>query len=151
MDCKVTSQFCTESQLHNTISLKGKVEILADLKEFNSVEITEFATGQDIVHRPNFGRWVPFTLKKRGRSIQTVSSRFNKNTHNYVVEMPDNIVHAKQVDIQHYGKQHRHIMIYFPYHHVTDNIQVKSEYRLSMETTKKLVSPYKIQAVLELR
>ena len=45
---------------------------LKDLKESNPIEVAEYVTARSIQDEPSFAYWVPFTLRKRDRIIDSV-------------------------------------------------------------------------------
>ena len=56
---------------------------LKDLKESNSIEVAEYVTERNILEEPAFDWWVPYTLRKRDRIIDSVNSRVCKPSHKY--------------------------------------------------------------------
>jgi hypothetical protein len=56
---------------------------LADMKESNPVEVSEYATAAEINHEPAFAWWVDWTLRRRDRIIAVVNNRTLKKTHKF--------------------------------------------------------------------
>ena len=73
---------------------------LGDLKEFNPVDIAEYATSRGIAEEPAFAQWVSYTLRKRDVIISAVNSRVRKKSHKYGLEIPTSIKDAKRIDAQ---------------------------------------------------
>ena len=68
------------------------------MKEYNPVEVAEFACARKIDKEPAFAWWVPYTLRKRDRIISAVNSRVKKTTHKYGIEIPRTVNEAFAVD-----------------------------------------------------
>jgi uncharacterized protein (UPF0297 family) len=64
------------------------LERLADIKESNPVEVTEYAVGNDIQDKSAFAWWVPHVLKKRHRIISSVMKRYLTWNHKFGIEIP---------------------------------------------------------------
>ena len=47
---------------------------------------------------PAFACWVPFTLRKRDRTIAGVNSRVRKSSHKYGIKIPTSVKHAEEID-----------------------------------------------------
>jgi hypothetical protein len=63
-------------------------ERLADLKESNSVEVTEYAVFKNLHDAPVFFWWVPYLLEKNIHSIDDVTKMYHKRTHKFGIEVP---------------------------------------------------------------
>ena len=68
------------------------------MKEYNPVEVAEFACARQIDKEPAFAWWVPYTLRKRDRVIAAVNSRVKKSSHKYGVEVPRTVAEAFALD-----------------------------------------------------
>jgi hypothetical protein len=65
-------------------------ERLADLKEINPVEVSEYAAAKILLDTPDFVWWAPRVLKKRTRITAAVTKRYHKRTHKFGIEVPKN-------------------------------------------------------------
>ena len=72
---------------------------LKDLKESNPIECDEYAKARRINTEPAFRWLVPYTLNKMERIIAMVKSRLKANLHKYGIEVPRDLAHAEQLDI----------------------------------------------------
>jgi hypothetical protein len=63
-------------------------EHLADLKESNPVEVTEYAVAKNLLDAPAFVWWAPHVLRKRIIISVAVTKHYHKRTHNFVFEVP---------------------------------------------------------------
>ena len=70
------------------------------MKEYNPIEVAEYACARGIDNEAAFAWWVPFTLRKRDRIISAVNSRVKKQSHKYGVEVPLSLKHAFEMDEQ---------------------------------------------------
>ena len=70
------------------------------MKEYNPLEVAEFACARSIDMEPAFAWWVPYTLRRRDRIIATVNSRVRKSSHKYGVEIPRTVQQAYILDEQ---------------------------------------------------
>ena len=68
------------------------------MKEYNPVEVAEFACARNIENEPAFAWWVPFTIRRRDRIIATVNSRVKRVSHKYGVEVPRTVKEAYLID-----------------------------------------------------
>ena len=68
------------------------------LKESNPVEVAEYAVARGIDRELAFSWWVPYTLKKRKAIIAVVRSCATKRTHQYGIEVPNDVNEAKIID-----------------------------------------------------
>ena len=68
------------------------------MKEYNPIEVAEYACARNINLEPAFDWWVPYTLRKRDRIISAVNSRVKKTSHKYGVEIPRSISEAFLID-----------------------------------------------------
>ena len=74
-------------------------ERLADLKESNPIEVSEYAVAQhNIDGEAAFAWWVPFTLKRRKRIIAAVNKRYHKRTHKFGIEVPKTYEDCVRID-----------------------------------------------------
>ena len=64
------------------------------MKEYNPVEVAEFACARKIDKEPTFSWWAPYTLQKRDQIISSVNSRVKKTTHKYGIEIPRTVADA---------------------------------------------------------
>jgi hypothetical protein len=71
---------------------------LKDMKESNPVDVAEFAMARNLIDEPAFIWWVPYTLRKKDNIIAAIKSRVKVNTHKYGIEVPRNMIHAKELD-----------------------------------------------------
>ena len=53
-----------------------------------------------ISDEPAFFWWVPYALKKRDAIISAINTRVRKVTHKYGIEVPTEVEHAKELDMQ---------------------------------------------------
>ena len=65
-------------------------ERLADLKESDPVEITEYVKALQIYNKPAFKWWVNFTLKNREMIISATNKRHHRRTHKFGIRIPRN-------------------------------------------------------------
>jgi hypothetical protein len=63
-------------------------ERLADLKESNPVEVSDYAVVIYLLDAPDCVWWYPHALKKRIRIIAAVAKRYHKRTHKFGIEVP---------------------------------------------------------------
>ena len=68
------------------------------MKEYNPLEVAEYACARGIDNEAAFAWWVPFTLRKRDRIIAAVNTRVTKTSHKYGVEVPRSLKHAFDID-----------------------------------------------------
>ena len=68
------------------------------MKEYNPVEVAEFACSRNIDSEPAFAWWVPFTIRRRDRIIATVNSRVKRVSHKYGIEVPRTVKEAYLID-----------------------------------------------------
>ena len=61
---------------------------LKDLKESNPIKVAEYVTSRDIQDEPAFTWWVPYTLRKSDRIIDSSNYRVRKSSHKYGIEIP---------------------------------------------------------------
>ena len=71
---------------------------LKDLKEYNPVEIADYVTSRDIVSKPAFAWWVPFTLRKRDRIIAGINSCVRKLSYKCGIQIPTSVKNAEEID-----------------------------------------------------
>ena len=60
--------------------------------------MAEYEMSRGIYDEPAFKWWVPYTLIKRDTITAAVKARVRVATHNYGIELPRSIKHAKQID-----------------------------------------------------
>lgn len=65
------------------------------MKESYLLEVAEYAVAQSIDNEPAFVWWVPYTLKKRDRSIAAVSKRYHKHQCKYGFRILDTVEEMK--------------------------------------------------------
>jgi hypothetical protein len=61
---------------------------LVDLKEINSVEVSEYAAAKIFLDAHDVVWWAPHVLKKRSRISAYVTKRYHQCTHNFGIEVP---------------------------------------------------------------
>ena len=71
---------------------------LAILKESNPVDVAEFVKSRGLETEPAFRWWIPYTLKKRDRTISAVNSRVRRASHKYGIEIPTSVTHAYEIE-----------------------------------------------------
>ena len=71
---------------------------LADMKESNPVEVSEYAVAKELDDEPAFAWWVDWTLKRRNRIIAAVNNRTLKRTHKFGIPVPRNADEAYRFD-----------------------------------------------------
>jgi hypothetical protein len=71
---------------------------LKDLKEFNPVELAEYAAANQLVDEPAFKRWVVDVLRCRNRIISKLKSRYRKTTHKFGIHVPKSVDETYKVD-----------------------------------------------------
>jgi hypothetical protein len=71
---------------------------LADMKESQPVETTEFAKSKGIENEPAFAWWVPYTLRKRDVILSALNKKVRCVTHMYGIEVPRDVEHARELD-----------------------------------------------------
>ena len=68
------------------------------MKEYNPLEVAEFACSRKIDKEPAFAWWVPYTLRRRDRIIASVNTRVRKTSHKYGIEIPRTVNEAYSID-----------------------------------------------------
>ena len=71
---------------------------LADLKEYNPLEIAEYAISNKLEKEPAFAWWVPHVIKKRNKIISAVDSRVRINNIKNGMIIPTSITEAYEID-----------------------------------------------------
>ena len=71
---------------------------LADLKEYNPLEIAEYAISNKLEKEPAFAWWVPQVIKKHNKIISEVASRVRIKTMKYGIKIPTSIIEAYDID-----------------------------------------------------
>ena len=68
------------------------------MKEYNPIELSEFATAHGIYEEPTFTWWVPYTLRKRDNIIYAVNDRLKQKTQKYGVAIPRSVEESYDLD-----------------------------------------------------
>ena len=71
---------------------------LRDMKESHGIQTVEYTEASELIDKPSFAWWDPFTLKKKTKIIYKVKSRMKKVTHKYGLEVPRNVTHAYELE-----------------------------------------------------
>ena len=71
---------------------------LKDVKDSYPVQLAEFSIQQGIQDEPAFAWWVPYTIKKKGRIISKVKSKYWDRTHKYGIRLPKSVKEAIEID-----------------------------------------------------
>ena len=71
---------------------------LADLKEYNPLEIAEYAISNKLEKEPAFAWWVPHVIKKQNKIISALASRVQINNMKYGMRIPTSITEAYEID-----------------------------------------------------
>ena len=71
---------------------------LSAMKASNQIEVAEFAVARGIDDEAAFCWWVPYTLRKRDRTISAVNARVKRVTHKYGIEIPRTVKEAYILD-----------------------------------------------------
>ena len=71
---------------------------LKDVKDSYPVQLAEFAVQQGIHDEPAFAWWVPYTIKKKGRIISKIKSKYWVRTHKYGIRLPKTVKEALEID-----------------------------------------------------
>ena len=71
---------------------------LAYLKEYNPLEIAEYAISNKSEKEPAFAWWVPHVIKKRNKTMSAVASRVQINNIKYGMRIPTSITEAYEID-----------------------------------------------------
>jgi hypothetical protein len=59
-----------------------------DLKQSNTVEVSEYAVAKTLLDAHYLLFWSPHLLKKSSRIIVDVTKRYHKRTHKFGIEVP---------------------------------------------------------------
>ena len=62
-----------------------KMDTYISYEIHNPTEVAEFSTAHGISDETAFASWVPYTLRKRNKTISTVNSRVKRTTNKYGV------------------------------------------------------------------
>ena len=62
--------------------------------------MAKFDVERGVSDEPAFFWWVPYALKKRDAIISAINTRVRKVTHKYGIEVPTEVEHAKELDMQ---------------------------------------------------
>jgi hypothetical protein len=74
---------------------------LKDLKESYLIPVADYAMVNDLLSKPAFALWIPYTLKKRTAIISKMKSiKHWERTHNYGVRVPRNMKEALTIDAE---------------------------------------------------
>ena len=68
------------------------------MKEFNSVELVEFAKSKELQNKTVFAWWVPYALRKRDIIITKLKVRIRKTIHKFDIEISTTVEQAKKLD-----------------------------------------------------
>ena len=71
---------------------------LKDVKDSYPVDLAEFAIQNKIADEPAFAWWVNYTLKKKGRIIANIKSKYWDRTHKYGIKLPKSVKQAIEID-----------------------------------------------------
>jgi hypothetical protein len=75
--------------LVGTCALSGKMgPCLADIKEINPMEVTEYAASKELQDEPAFAWWVMCVLKNRHHIIAVVTKCYHKRNHKFGIAVP---------------------------------------------------------------
>jgi hypothetical protein len=67
-------------------------------KESNSVQVAEYVTASKIADKPAFAWWFPYVLRKQDVIVSAVTTRVQKTSHKYRIELPTSVKHAIEID-----------------------------------------------------
>ena len=73
---------------------------MKDIKDSYPVQLAEFAFENGIHKEPAFAWWVPYVLKKKGRIISKIKSKYWIRTHKYGIRIPKSVKEALEIDEQ---------------------------------------------------
>jgi hypothetical protein len=68
------------------------------LKESNPAQVAEYVTARNIADKPAFAWWVPSILRKQDVIVSAVTTRVQKTSHKYGIELPSSVKHAIEID-----------------------------------------------------
>ena len=68
------------------------------MKEYNPLEIAEYAISNKLEKEPAFAWWVPHVIKKRNKIISAVASRVRIKNMKYGMRIPTSITEAYEID-----------------------------------------------------
>ena len=71
---------------------------LADLKEYNPLEIAEYDISNKLEKEPAFAWWVPHVIKKQNKIISVVASMVQIKNMKYGMRIPTSITEAYEID-----------------------------------------------------
>ena len=71
---------------------------MKDIKDSYPVQLAEYAIENDLQHKPAFAWWVPYTIKKKGRIIAKIKSKYWERTHKYGIRIPKDVKEAIEID-----------------------------------------------------
>jgi hypothetical protein len=58
----------------------------------------EYVTARNIADEPAFAWWVPYVLRKQDLIVSAVTTRVQKTSHKYGIELPTYVKHATEID-----------------------------------------------------
>ena len=73
---------------------------MKDVKDSYPVQLAEYAIQQWIDKEPAFAWWVPYTIKKKGRIVAKIKSKYWERTHKYGIRLPKTVKEAIEIDKQ---------------------------------------------------
>ena len=71
---------------------------MTDTKEYNPLDIVEYAAYNKIDKEPEFAWWVPHAIKKWNNIISAVASRIRIKDVKYGIRIPQSITEAYELD-----------------------------------------------------
>jgi hypothetical protein len=71
---------------------------LKDLKEFNPVELAEYAEANLLLDEPAFKWWAPYILRKRARILSKMKTRYHRTQQKFGIELPKTAKRALEID-----------------------------------------------------
>jgi hypothetical protein len=69
-----------------------------DLKEYNPVDVADYAVSNKLVSEPAFKWWVPYTLKKCDRILSNIKTRYLQRAQKFGIIIPKSVKDALQID-----------------------------------------------------
>jgi len=70
---------------------------LSEVKEAYPVQLAEYAIANGIAHEPAFKLWIHKVLKRKGRIIKRVKSKYWRTTHEFGIEVPKSVEQAYEI------------------------------------------------------
>ena len=71
---------------------------IEDVKEAIPIELAEYAVGNQIADHPEFAWLVPYTPKRRNKSISKRKTKYWRKNHKYGVSIPKNVMEEMQIN-----------------------------------------------------